>query len=315
MGIACGDLDGDGRPDLAVTDFYNESTTLYRNLGAGVFTDHTARSGLPVPTRYLLGFGVAFLDVNDDGRLDLATANGHVDDFRPAEPYGMPAQLLVGTPAAGSPTSRPRRGLPGASSGSAAAWPSGDLDNDGRLDLVILSQNEPLAYFHNRTEGGHWLMLGLEARLEPRRRRRAGDRHGRRASPDRLADRRRELPVGVRSEAPLRPGRADAPRTSRSPGRRAGSSITGTSRPMPATGCARGAVRPGRGRVPALRSERLAGQGGGSALRSAARAPSARRTPPRGSRRSAGRSAAGPRPRPGARWSVRRETRRAAMIS
>jgi tetratricopeptide (TPR) repeat protein len=162
MGIACGDPDGDGRPDLAVTTFYNEGTTLYRNLGAGVFSDHSARSGLLIPTRHMLGFGAAFLDFDADGRLDLAIANGHVEDFRPAEPYGMPAQLLAGTHGgrfidisrlAGPPwqVERVGRGLA-----------SGDLDNDGRLDLVILSQNEPLAYLHNRTEGGHWLVLRLE---------------------------------------------------------------------------------------------------------------------------------------------------------
>ena len=58
-------------------------TAFYLNLGQGVFSDHTAAIGLAVPTRYRLGFGVAFLDANNDGRLDLATANGHVDDFRP----------------------------------------------------------------------------------------------------------------------------------------------------------------------------------------------------------------------------------------
>ena len=50
MGVACGDLDGDGRPDLGVTNFYNESMTFYHNLGGGVFTDHTSEFGLAVPT-------------------------------------------------------------------------------------------------------------------------------------------------------------------------------------------------------------------------------------------------------------------------
>ena len=96
MGVACGDLDGDGRPDLAVTNFYGESTTFYRNLGGGLFADQTAAVGLAAPSRYLLGFGIAFLDANNDGRLDLVTANGHVNDYRPTVPYAMPAQLLLG---------------------------------------------------------------------------------------------------------------------------------------------------------------------------------------------------------------------------
>ncbi len=162
MGIACGDSDGDGRPDLAVTNFFNEYTTLYRNRGEGIFTDATAEAGLVVPTRHRLGFGVAFFDANNDGRLDLATANGHVDDFRPEVPFQMPAQLLVGitggkfvdaSKAAGAPWQTPRvaRGLA-----------VGDLDNDGRPDLLINALDSKLAYFHNRTLGGHWLVLGLE---------------------------------------------------------------------------------------------------------------------------------------------------------
>ena len=67
-------------PDLAVTNFYGESTTFYRNLGRGQFTDQTAAIGLAAPSRFLLGFGIALLDANNDGRLDLATANGHVND-------------------------------------------------------------------------------------------------------------------------------------------------------------------------------------------------------------------------------------------
>jgi hypothetical protein len=168
MGVACGDLDGDGRPDLAVTTFYNESMTLYHNLGGGVFTDHTRETGLAVPTRYRLGFGTAFFDVDNDGHLDIAIANGHVDDFRPEIPYAMPAQLLVGgerghltdvSDRAGPPWQVPRVGR-----GLAA----GDLDNDGRVDLLLVAQDGPLAYLHNRTAGGHALTLRLEGAASAR---------------------------------------------------------------------------------------------------------------------------------------------------
>ena len=68
MGLACGDVDGDGRPDLAVTNFYNEYTTIYQNRGGGVFTDATTAFGVAGPTKHRRGFGVALVAVNNDGR-------------------------------------------------------------------------------------------------------------------------------------------------------------------------------------------------------------------------------------------------------
>jgi enediyne biosynthesis protein E4 len=97
MGVASGDVNGDGLPDLAVTNFYNEYTALYENLRDGVFSDHSSECGLAVPSRYRLGFGIDFLDFNNDGRLDLVTANGHVDDHRTDVPQRMRAQLFAGT--------------------------------------------------------------------------------------------------------------------------------------------------------------------------------------------------------------------------
>ncbi len=162
MGIARGDLDGDGRPDLAVTNFFGESTTFYQNLGGGLFTDRTAAVGLDAPSRYRLGFGVSFLDADDDGRLDLLTVNGHIADSRPEIPYAMPAQLMLGgaggrlvdvSTAAGAPFQVPRLGR-----GLAV----GDLDDDGRLDAIVVSHEGPAAYFHNTGPGGHSIAIRLE---------------------------------------------------------------------------------------------------------------------------------------------------------
>ncbi|AGA31254.1 CRTAC1 family protein [Singulisphaera acidiphila] len=162
MGTAVGDLDGDGNPDLFVTNFYGESTTYFSNLGQGLFADRTAAIGLAAPSRSVLGFGVALFDANNDGFPDLVTANGHVNDSRPAFPFAMPTQLLLGdrsgrltevTGTAGAGWSVPRigRGLA-----------TGDLDNDGRIDVVVIDQAGPLAVFQNRTEkAGHFLTLGL----------------------------------------------------------------------------------------------------------------------------------------------------------
>jgi enediyne biosynthesis protein E4 len=163
MGVAGGDLDGDGQIDLAVTNFYSEYTALYRNLGAGVFVDHAAACGLAVASRFRLGFGIAFLDFNNDGRLDLVSANGHVDDSRTDVPQLMPAQLFAATEGGDklidvTERAGPDFQVPLLGRGLAV----GDLDNDGRVDLVIVAQNQPMVYFHNRTQGGRSLTLQLE---------------------------------------------------------------------------------------------------------------------------------------------------------
>jgi len=162
MGVACGDLDGDGRPDLAVTNFYRESTSVYHNLGDGMFTDRTAASGSAGPSLFLLGFGVALFDANNDGRLDLATANGHVNDERPAVPYAMNAQLLLGGPGGRFTDASAAAGPPWRRAVVGRGLAAGDLDNDGRIDLVFVPQNDPAVVARNTGEGGHFLTARLE---------------------------------------------------------------------------------------------------------------------------------------------------------
>ncbi|MDX2035290.1 MAG: FG-GAP-like repeat-containing protein [Isosphaeraceae bacterium] len=162
MGTACGDLDRDGRPDLLVTNFYGESTTYFQNLGEGFFGDRTASVGLAAPTRTLLGFGLAVADLNNDGALDIVSTNGHVNDLRPIFPYEMPCQLLLGDRAGrmrdvsasmGAPWRAPRVGR-----GLVVA----DMDDDGALDVLVLPQNSPLAFFRNRGGPEFGRFLGFQ---------------------------------------------------------------------------------------------------------------------------------------------------------
>lgn len=170
MGVACGDLNGDGLFDLAVTNFHNESTTFFQNLGQGLlFADRTNAIGLAAPSRDLLGFGLAFLDANNDGVLDLMSVNGHVSDGRPQFPWKMSTQLLLGSSSQpGFTTLKDVSSLAGAPLRKLVLGRGlaiGDLDNDGKLDAVALAQNEPLAWLHNRSpQLGHFLTLELMGR-------------------------------------------------------------------------------------------------------------------------------------------------------
>src|SRR5262249_1686320 len=89
MGVDAEDLDGDGRPELFVTNFQEEYNTLFRNLGPGAFLDVTANFGLAVDSLPWIGWGCALADRDSDGWPDIVVANGHIDDN--AQVFGQPA--------------------------------------------------------------------------------------------------------------------------------------------------------------------------------------------------------------------------------
>ncbi|MFT5155173.1 MAG: hypothetical protein ACI841_005184, partial [Planctomycetota bacterium] len=140
MGIATGDFDRDGRPDMSVTNFSDEPTSLY--LGAAVgFENRTYKLGLARATRRLLSWGVHMNDFDGDGWLDLFTANGHVypqaDRANSGTSYGQADTLWLNAAgtrlnaAEGTQASSILRSLVG-TRGSAV----GDLDGDGAPDVV-----------------------------------------------------------------------------------------------------------------------------------------------------------------------------------
>ena len=163
MGIAVADFDGDGRLDIAKTNFIGDLTSLFHNDDGKYFTDISREAGLGA--RQLLGWGIAFVDVDDDGWRDLVIANGHVypevDGAKLGESYNQPTVLyrnmgggkFVDVSEGSGPafqTARPARGLA-----------VGDLDGDGRPEVVILNMNATPSLLKNTVPAGNSLNVRL----------------------------------------------------------------------------------------------------------------------------------------------------------
>ena len=164
MGLAVGDLDGDGDPDLVKSNFDVELNTFYQNLGALMFEDVSARSGFGPPSFNLLGFGIVLADLDRDGDLDAYVANGHILDkpLRESVTHAQRGLLLLGD---GKGHFREQRCGPAferaeVGRGLAVA----DYDNDGDPDLAILNNGGPLQLLRNDGAGGQWLGLRLRGR-------------------------------------------------------------------------------------------------------------------------------------------------------
>jgi len=163
MGVDWGDYDHDGRLDMIVTNFVNQSDTLYRNLGRQGFVDVTGTSHIAKTTYPYVGWGTAFFDMDNSGWLDIFVANGHVYpqvDSLPGEAHYRQPMLLFrnrrdGTfeevSAAAGLTAMPLASRRGAA--------FGDISNDGCLDIVVLNVGEPPSLLLNHCQNGNHRVL------------------------------------------------------------------------------------------------------------------------------------------------------------
>jgi hypothetical protein len=140
MGTEFGDYNGDGRLDLVVTNHEFETHSLFRNDGNGLFTDDTVAGGIGPATLPFVGFGVAFLDFDNDGLLDLSIVNGHVIDntslFRAGSTHAQPKLLFRNTTGRRFEEVGKRSGRGFASTGVGRSLVTADVDNDGDVDLL-----------------------------------------------------------------------------------------------------------------------------------------------------------------------------------
>ena len=169
MGVDAADYDRSGAASILITNFANQMLSLYHNEGKGLFVDEAPRSEVGRATLLTLGFGCFFFDYDLDGWPDIFIANGHIDgDIQRVQPnvkYAMPPHLFrnIGkgtfqevTKTLGAAFNTPRVGR-------GAAY--GDINNDGRLDLLLSTNGGPAYLFENEAANGSTANKSLRIKL------------------------------------------------------------------------------------------------------------------------------------------------------
>jgi len=169
MGVDAADYDRSGAPSLLITNFSNQMLSLYHNEGKGLFVDEAPRSEIGRASLLTLGFGCFFFDYDLDGWPDILIANGHIDgDIQRVQPnvkYAMPPHVFRNmgkgnfqetTKSLGAAFVAPRVGR-------GAAY--GDVNNDGRLDLLLSTNGGRVYLFENDATGDAALQRSLRIKL------------------------------------------------------------------------------------------------------------------------------------------------------
>jgi hypothetical protein len=160
MGVAIGDVRGDGNLHIVKTHFSGDTPALYLNDGKGNFRDGTVRSGLAVETRFV-SWGVGVADLDNDGNPDIFVATGGIYPELRNE-YKTPRVVFrnLGDGRFEELLGQAGPGVEALHSSRGCAF--GDFDNDGDVDVVIVNHNEPPSLLRNDVAGGdHWLKVKL----------------------------------------------------------------------------------------------------------------------------------------------------------
>lgn len=162
MGVDFADIDGDGLYDLLIGHYDDETSTLYRNLGALMFSDETTTTGIGPPSRLRVTFGLVFADLDNDADSDALVVNGHVldnvEEGSDVATYKQPNQIMENR------SGRFIDASGGAGSGLAVIKASrglaaGDIDNDGDIDFLVGNVMDSADLLINETNAGNWLTL------------------------------------------------------------------------------------------------------------------------------------------------------------